>query len=231
MKRRTDLGAAGDAAGRPLVHSAVGAEPVRVRVEEGRRVMVDTATLSAVLDKGMLVSLKRKGDGAEMIAGADSATRPALEVVCRGGATLPVDDTKFGAITARSLSGTRAEVIFHGWDGDGILAVSACPACGDLILEPSAFSSRPGVRACRWNLRGIRKDLRLVAPFFQGVNLELEDPLIADTRWNWPYCWEAGLAIFQGADGGFWVHNRDTNYRYKALQVGLPGEARIVPPG
>ncbi len=238
MKRRTFIGtatAAAAAAGVAPVSTTraqkagagPGAGSVRVRVENGR-VLVDTATLSAVLEKGMLVSLKRKDDGAEMIAGADPATRPALELLYRGGATLPVDEAKFGSITARSLSNTRAEVIFHGWDGDGILAVTACPLCGDLILEPSTYSSRPGVRACRWNIRGIRSGLRLVAPFFQGVNLELDDPIIANTRWNWPYYWEAGLAIFQGADGGFWVHNRDTNYRYKALQVGLPGEARAV---
>jgi len=85
---------------------------------------------------------------------------------------------------------------------------------------PSAYSSRGGVRACRWNIAGIRADLQLVAPFFQGIKLKLDDGLIANTHWPWPMYWEAGLAILQSKQGGFWVHTQDNRYRYKALKVG-----------
>jgi hypothetical protein len=76
------------------------------------------------------------------------------------------------------------------------------------------------VRACRWNLAGLRPDLELVAPFFQGVKLKMDDSLINDTRWHWPMFWEAGLAILQSYKGGFWIHCRDDRYRYKSLKVG-----------
>ncbi|MFC1539129.1 DUF6259 domain-containing protein [Candidatus Latescibacterota bacterium] len=210
----------------PSVHSntsstgSPGAVPVSVKVD-GDRVNVRTATLSAVLDKGILISLVRTSDGRQWISPFDPSATPVLQIVYSGGKTLSVDEAKFGNITARSLSENRAEFILHGWDGDGIITVTADPETGDLIIEPSAYSSRPGVRACRWCVSGIGNDLELVAPFFQGVKLALDDPLIAGTRWHWPYDWEAGLAILQGNNGGFWVHNRDIHYRYKALKVGI----------
>ena len=59
---------------------------------------------------------------------------------------------------------------------------------------------------------GIRHDLDLVAPLFQGVKLKLDDSLIRDSRWIWPMSWEAGLAILQSAfrrvlhsHGGHWL--------------------------
>ena len=64
----------------------------------------------------------------------------------------------------------------------------------------------------------MQDDLDLVAPFFQGVKLKLDDPLLA-RRWFWPQFWEAGLAILQGRQGGFWVHCQDDRYRYKALNI------------
>jgi hypothetical protein len=109
-----------------------------------------------------------------------------------------------------------------------VVTVRTDNATGDLIIEPSAYSSRPGVLACRWNIPGIKQDLQLVAPFFQGIKLKLDDPLIYDSRWIWPYSWEAGLAILQSANGGFFIHTQDTSYKYKSLKVGLKGDPFIL---
>lgn len=190
-----------------------------VRVE-GDRVRVETHTLSAEWHRGYLVALRSKSSGEEWVRVADTTQGAALELVYRGDEIVRVDDAKFGTITAHAISDQRAEVVFHGWDGDGVLVIGADPETGDLLVEPSAYSARPGVRACRWNLPGLRSNLELVAPFFQGVRLKLEDALVRNTHWAWPFFWEAGLAILQGTAGGFWVHTQDNRYRYKALQVG-----------
>jgi hypothetical protein len=81
------------------------------------------------------------------------------------------------------------------------------------------------VLACRWNLAGLRSDLKLVVPFFQGIKLPLDDSLIKDSYWEWPFSWEAGLAILQADQGGFWVHTQDNRYRYKSLHVGTAKDA------
>ena len=202
-----------------------GRGPVSVRVD-GLRVLVETATLAAVLDRGRLVSLRSRRTGEELLAGG--VEEPALALVYRAAERVPVEAGPFGQVAVRSLSATRAEIVVAGWDGDGVIAVSADPETGDLVVEPGAFSSRPGVRACRFTIGGIRPDLELVAPFFQGVRLPLDDALLRDSHWPWPMHWEAGLAILAGRASGFWVHARDDRYRYKALHVGSGKDARAL---
>jgi len=190
------------------------------------KLVIDTPTQTAVMEKGILTSLKSKQTGEVFIRKVDGASAPALQLLYRGGQTVSVDESKFGTIEIHALSDHRAEVIFHSWDADGVLNVSVEPQTGDILVEPAAYSSRGGVLACRWNLVGLRSDLKLVAPFFQGVKLPLDDALIKDSHWEWPFFWEAGLAILQAEQGGFWVHTQDNRYRYKALHVGSGKDAR-----
>jgi len=227
------LGAAGRASlaeGGTSRVAAVGADegrgPVSVRVA-GERVLVETGALTATLEAGSVTSLRSRRTGEEMLAGKGSPAA-AVDLVFRGGERVAIGAGRFGRVTARSVSDRRAEVVVAGWDGDAVIAVGGDPETGDLVVEPSAFSSRPGLRACRFWVGGLRPDVRLVAPFFQGVNLALDDPLLRDSHWAWPMFWEAGLAIFQGAASGFWIHTRDDRYRYKALHVGTSSEPRVV---
>lgn len=184
------------------------------------KVYVDTASLTAIIDRGFIVSLKSKATGEEFIEKPDVTGTAALRIVYTADDTANIDDAKFGSIITRQLSDKRAEILFHSWDGDGVIALSVDEERGDMLIEPSAYSSRPGVRACRWCLAGLRADLDLVAPFFQGIKLNPNDALIRNTHWEWPMYWEAGMAVLQSKRGGFWIHTRDNRYRYKALQVG-----------
>jgi hypothetical protein len=240
MRRRNLLaGAAGAGA---IARAASAAEPksatvrsasspspgkATVRVEENK-VFVETSTLTAIMDKGFITSLKSKHSGEEFIKNPDVNRFAALQLLYPANETVGIDEKKFGNIEARPLSGQRAEIIFHSWDGDGVLAVSADAETGDLLIEPSAFSSRPGVRACRWYTGGLNPDLLLVAPIFQGISMKLDDPLIRNTRREWPMWWEAGLAILQSREGGFWIHTRDNRYRYKALKIGTDSDAYAI---
>jgi hypothetical protein len=99
---------------------------------------------------------------------------------------------------------------------------------GDLIVEPSAFSGRAGVRAVRWNICGVADGCRLIAPLYQGTEAELEEPLLQGSAFPWPFQWEAGFAMLQGKNGGFWARTEDTQYRYKQLKVGAPWNPRSI---
>ncbi len=192
---------------------------------EGQSLIVETATLIAEITGGLITSLRARRRGEQWIGPVGSGAGPGLELVDAAGRAGGFDPARPLTITPRLLSQRRAEVRFHGWDGDGVIAIGECPQTGALLIEPSAYSSRPGVLACRWNLRGLREGVELVAPLCQGVKLRLDDELIRDSRWAWPFHWEAGLAILQGAGGGLWVHAQDTDFRYKALKVGTTEEA------
>lgn len=183
-------------------------------------IQAETPTLTARIEKGFLTSLRSKASSEEYVAPFDTAKFDALQLVYPQGETVDVGEQKFGRVETRKVAEHRAEILFQNWDGDGVITVSVDPDSGDLVIEPSAYSSRPGVRACRWRLKGLRRDLKLVAPFFQGVSLSLDDSLIRSSHWEWPHRWEAGLAILQASSGGFSVHVQDNRYRYKALHVG-----------
>lgn len=200
----------------------------KVSVGTGGTIQVETGTLSAVIEKGFLTSLKSKATGEEQIAAFDRKQSDALQLIYRQGEIVDVGEQRFGQIESRQVSDKRAEVIFHNWNGDGVIAVSADAETGDLIIEPGAFSSRPGVRACRWVLKGLKPGTKLAAPLYQGVSLPLDDTLVRNTHWAWPMGWEAGLAVFQTGEGGFWVHCEDDRYRYKAMHVGSAADANMV---
>jgi hypothetical protein len=200
-------------------------EPVASVKVEGEQILVDTSTLTAIIKKGCLISLKSKASGEEFLQSFDARQVSALQLVYRSNETVSLGESRFGKIINRQVSKTRAEVIFHHWDGDGVLGITVDPEKGDLVLEPSAYSSRAGVLACRFWLHGLRPDLDLVAPLFQGIRMRLDDSLLRDQRWEWPAHWEAGLAILQSRQGGFWIHTEDDRYRYKALRTGNPSNA------
>jgi hypothetical protein len=204
----------------------VAAEPFDV---DGTRVTVRTKTCTAVVDGGRLVSLVRRSDGREFVKDGDGK-RPTLQLVYSATDDSPLGGFADDKVSVVRMSARRVEFRINGWYGDAVIAVYADDATGDVIIEPSAYSSRPGLRSCRWLLAGIAGDLELVAPFFQGVKLPIEDPLLGNDGypWYWPGDWEAGYLIFEGADGGFWVHCRDTEYRYKTLRIGAKDNPRRI---
>lgn len=188
------------------------------------KVFVETETLTATIDKGVLISFKSKLTSEEFIHKSDTSNFRALQLLYVNNEVIDINEEKFGTVTTRQISEQQAEIIFHSWEGDGVIFISADRATGDLLIEPSAYSARPGVMGCRWMISGLKPTLDLVVPFFQGVKLKLDDPLIHNRRWKWPYSWEAGLAILQSKEGGFWIHTQDNKFRFKALQTGIESD-------
>jgi hypothetical protein len=183
-----------------------------------RQLRVETELLTAVFVDGFLTELTSRADGQSWLAPSERSGC-ALQLVYANQPPVEVVGPLAGSLSLRQVSPTRAEYRFAGWEADGLLTVSEDPASGQVLVEPAAYSSRPGVQAVRWRVPGWRGDLELVAPFFQGVKLPLADPLL-QRRWPWPMFWEAGLAIFAApTDGGAWIHCQDTQYRYKALHI------------
>lgn len=195
---------------------------------QDNNVLIDTLTLTAKITEGFLTSLKSKLTGEEFITSFDKSSSALLQMVFPPSEITDVDEKNYGNISLQQISDQRVEIRFHSWNGDGLITVTTDDSTGDLIVEPSAYSSRPGLLACRWNIPGIKHDLHLVAPLFQGIKLKLDDPLICDSRWPWPMSWEAGLAILQSAGGGFFIHAEDTHYIYKALKIGSKNDPYIL---
>ncbi len=194
---------------------------------DGNRVQIETRTLTATFELGLLTALARKSDGRVFIR-ADAAGKAPLQLLYAGQEVVALGAESGDRITCLPVSNQRAEYRIESWNGDGVISVSEDVETGDLVVEPSGFASRPGLRACRWTLSGIGSDLKLAAPLWQGVRLALADPILHDRHFPWPFEWQAGLAILDGDAGGFWVHCQDSCYRYKALHVGSPADANCL---
>jgi len=194
---------------------------------EGNQIHVDTCTLKATFEAGTLIFLMRKRDGRVFIQSNMAGHMP-LRLVYPGQEPVSIGGEQGDQVICLPVSDHHAEIRFNSWNGDGVLSISEDQETGDMIVEPSGYASRPGLRSCRWTLTGIDKELELIAPFFQGIWLPLGDPLIRNYHWDWPHRWEAGMAILQGNDGGLWLHCQDNRYRYKALHVGSQDDPQCL---
>ncbi|MGQ9609975.1 MAG: DUF6259 domain-containing protein [bacterium] len=194
---------------------------------DGNRIIAETKTLTAILDSGIITSLVRKSDGEQFIQSNVDKSIP-LQLVYHGGEVVPLGAEVGDSVKCLPINDHYAEFRVESWNGDGIISVYEDEENGDLIVEPNGYASRPSLRGVRWTIKGIANNLNLIAPFFQGIKLPLEDPLIRNSYWEWPHRWEAGMAILQGEKGGFWIHCHDNRYRYKALQVGTADDPQCL---
>ena len=148
----------------------VGRGPVSLRVD-GQRIFVETATLAAVLDArpSRLAAQPPDGRGVPRRQRRRRHRRSRSSTVAASACpSMPPGSARSRCAPSRR----RARRSFS--PGGTATARSRSPRtrrAGDLVLQPGAFSSRPGVRACRLTMAGIRPGLDLVAPFFQGVRL------------------------------------------------------------
>ena len=165
---------------------------------DGSVLVIDTMTLTARMERGYITSLVSKKTGMNMLTPFSVDQGSALELVFRGDDAVPVSGDAHAQCTAFQLTPTRVELRFNNWHADGLLVISEDEQTGDLMVDASAFSSRPGVRSCRYNIRGLRKDMDFIAPITQGIRMKLDDPLLVGRRAIWPQVWEAAMWISQG---------------------------------
>ena len=180
-------------------------------------VSISTQTLDAAITNGYLTSLRDK-HGVSFLGEVDNSAGSMLSLVYRGGERIQVNESKISSITCTSINDHMAQIVCEGWYGEGVLLIEEDEATGDLLLTPSVSTKRDGLLACSMQIKGVRDDLKVVAPLYQGVCLDLGDPLINNQHFRWPIEWEAGLCIFQGQGNGFWVRCQDTKYTYKAIR-------------
>lgn len=184
----------------------------------GNTITVSTSTLDAVIINGALVKLLDKSG--RVFVEANESEAEVLRIVYRRGETIPVKATPKGKVFTYQLSDTCAAIRFDSWDGNGSITVTEDTATGDLCIEPEVTSARRGILACRYYIDGITEGHRIVAPIFQGINMELDDAALQNRKWGWPHGWEAGLVMLQNNDSGFWVHCEDDKYHCKSLLTG-----------
>ena len=185
------------------------------------RIIIETKTVIAEMIDGRLVNLKSRKSGRTYIEDPDYMTRMPLQLVYSGNTRVELDPNCLNSSMEYLQYGDhRVDICLDTWNGSGILSVSEDLETGDVIFEPSAFSSMPGVRAVRWDISGLRHDAKMIAPLYQGVMVNMDDPMIRNSRFIYPYKWEAGFVAFHSENGGVWIHTEDTPYHFRTLNIG-----------
>jgi hypothetical protein len=182
--------------------------------------------MTASLLNGWIVSMRSKETGEEYVSGAQPGEGSVLELIYAGNEAVAVSSGPLSSGTAFQITDTMAELRFHNWEADGILLLSEDTETGDLLIEPSAYSSRAGVRSVRYNFGGLRHDLRAVVPLYQGLEMDFNDPALAGYRAEWPKTWEAGFIIAAAEKGGVWASIQDSEHRFKTLTIGTSFDPR-----
>jgi hypothetical protein len=191
----------------------------------GTRIEITTSRLSAVFDGPDLLEL-RDPQG-KVLARQGSQRIAALTLGFSNGESTPLCTSSYAQVSVVKLGERVAHVHVADENGDACLRLLIDDQ-DRLVVEPSAHTIRRNLASVCWSLPGIAPGLKLVAPFFQGCRQELEHPLVAGKKWEWPHRWEAPLAILQGAGGGFSVTAYDREHHPKALRVGAGETARSL---
>jgi len=90
---------------------------------------------------------------------------------------------------------------------------------GDLLVTLDAKGDRGHLSAVQFALGPVSVHGNLILPVFHGMKAARGDGLakFESKRWDWPTGWPIPVAMFDDPAGGFWVHTRDTEYRFKSL--------------
>jgi len=190
----------------------------------GNTVQADTKTLKASIRDGLLVELVSKANNKQYIRLNDISKHSGLSLVYSNNLVVNLSNGSQSEISYYQVNDYCVEIRIHSWHGDGTILLTEDVENGDLIIEPSGFSGQAGVRSVKWVMPGIDKSLQLVAPLYQGIKMNLDDELVQGERYTWPMKWEAGFAILQDSDSGFWVYCKDRSYKYKTLCIGTEAD-------
>jgi len=181
---------------------------------EGLALRVESDRFCARFEGASLVSVTRAGSGTEFCRAGAAAFPLELFYVSRD--TLRED--KHQQVAVKHLSNLAARIIVTGEDSDRELLVRLDPATGDLCVTPGGQSARRGVVSVRWNIPFAR-EARLVLPCINGMDIAAERPFPGNDRFQWPFRWNAQLAIAERDSSSLMVHTEDTAFKFKSLNL------------
>lgn len=190
---------------------------------EGERLTVTTRTTQVVFRAGEIIRLTNRMTGEDHV-NVRSAQPPLFDMPIQGWAGRPLrcDGWRQGKTVGANADAAQTQLT--DLTRTITLNVIAEQATGDVVLEMRAVSSRPGVLALRWGMRGL--DLssgRLVLPALGGVWGDRTN-LPASLGLSYPGEWQALLAAWQCRAGGFVVYSQEKQPGLRGLVLSRRGD-------
>src|SRR5258708_4234436 len=134
-----------------------------ITVHDQQRVEITTPRLHAVFSGASLISLKNAAGQPLLVARA--APPPALEIQFAGSQGVPLGRRDDPRVFIQALSDNLVHIHLEDNEADACLQLTTDPE-GRILIEPSADTLRPGLGVLRFNLSGISRGFKLVAPLY-----------------------------------------------------------------
>ena len=103
---------------------------------------------------------------------------------------------------ARKIAPLKAEIVFRQGQNALRLFIGVDARSGDLLIEQEGTSDTAGVYGIQWGCENLNvRNLDLILPADGGQIIDATSPVLSES-FDYPYRWEAQLAILQGEQGG-----------------------------
>ena len=120
-------------------------------------------------------------------------------------------------VSARKVAPLEAQLMFRQGRNEILLSIGVDVQTEDLLIQQAGVSETAGVYGIQWGCGNLDvKKLNFILPADGGQSIGATSPIISGS-FDYPYRWEAQLAILQSEQGGFFVRSTDTTFQFKRL--------------
>ena len=176
-----------------------------------------------------LVSVQDPATGEEFCSRDRPEDLAGFELLLQNGKNIPLGLHPLASqVHTRLLTSEIAEILLNDWECDLSIRIRVDEETGDILVEPSAWSMQGGLAGLGWNVSGIRRDLKVVAPLQQGTRLPLDHAQLKGKTATWPDQWEAGFLVFEAKETGFTIQAWDDHYLFKNIRFGHEKTSQAV---
>ena len=213
---------------------------------EGELARFETAEMIVEIERGSITRIFNRLTGTDYLSSPPGGAPPDVStgIVRAVPAVAETDETtgvvgptvtKQGAEILRPELTGLEELEYEGCQGRGsyelecrfshqsedmelVVSYALDPDSGSLFVRHSARAGEKFLAAVRFGLSPVTINGDLLLPSLGGIKAAPDQYQFESRNWNWPTGWMLPLLIFDDPNGGFWIHSRDPEHRFKSVR-------------
>src|SRR4051812_41893695 len=203
----------------------VGPVPAASLQANGTTLTVTSANAVATFSGADLVGFVNSLTGEQYLKQPSIATLANVDVITPTGQALQVSNWSVGTESGTGLP--LASVTLSDAVRTMTVTVKIDPASQEIVLRSSATVSTAGVRGASWSFAGL--DLaagRWIVPANSGAVFDATN-IGVGANIQYPYSWQAQMAVYEAAAGSLLLYSTDSQYRFKQLRQDSRGDTTL----
>jgi hypothetical protein len=210
-------GATGSSYATPALTSSI--------VASGKSLTVTTANAVATFSGADLVGFVNSLTGESYLKKPSGGDLTVVDTIAYTGQSLQASNWAVGVEPGTGLP--LATITSHDSVRTFTMTVKVDPASQEIVLRSSAGASSPGVRGASWSMAGLNLATgRWIVPGNAGVAFDRAHPGL-DATLQYPYTWQAQMAVYEATLGSFLLYSTDGQYYFKDLRQTSRGDSTL----